>query len=132
MSFATLTISAQNGDRNIKEQRKELKENHSPEQRAELFSKKMTLNLDLNDNQQEQVKELLLKMKKEKPNFSKNKKEMTAAEKFEFKKDRMNRRIALKRELKKILTPGQYEKWDGSKKGKGFNSNRFSRKEGRH
>lgn len=112
MAFVSLSISAQNSDKRNSEIRKELKENYSPEQRAELISKKMTLNLDLNDNQQKQLKELLLTMKKEKPNFPRDNKEMSAEEKFEFKTNQMNRRITRKREFKKILTPEQYHKWE--------------------
>ena len=87
--------------------------NGTTEQRAELHTKKMTLALDLNDSQQKKVKQVFLDMAKNKPARS-NMKEMTDQQKFEAKNAMLDRRIAMKRQLKEILTEEQLTKWEKS------------------
>lgn len=115
MLLGTFGITAQNKAKGKKEHRKELRENLSPEQRAELHSKKMTLDLDLTNAQQKKVKQLFLDLENNKPTDSKSKKEMTPEAKYSAKNAQLDRRIRMKREFKKILTPEQFEKWEGSK-----------------
>lgn len=110
---STLGLTAQNGISENKSQRKELRESFTPEQKAELFSKRITLQLDLSTSQQKQVKQLFLDLSKEKDNHS-NRKGMTSEDKFEQRNTQLDRRIAMKRELKQILTPKQFEKWEQS------------------
>ena len=112
MVLATFGITAQNTSEK-REARKETKENFTPEQRAELRAKKMTLELNLDDSQQQKVKQLFVEMLKHNPARS-NMKEMTDEEKFEAKSARLDRRIAMKKQLKEILSEGQFTKWEKS------------------
>lgn len=124
--FTTFTISAQNPQKAGKVQKKELKENFTPEQRAELFSKKMTLSLDLTDVQQKKVKQLFLQSENQTENPSKEKVAMSPEEKYALMNARMDKKIRMKRDLKEILTPEQFEKWEkkmGQKEGKNHRAN---------
>lgn len=112
MALTTFAITAQNKNQDRKENRSQLRENLIPEQRAELHAKKMTLDLNLNETQQAQVNQLLLDMEKNKPERPENRKEMTDAQKFEAKNTMLDRRIAMKKEMKKILTEEQFTKWE--------------------
>lgn len=118
MALTTFAITAQNTTPERKQTRKELKENFTPEQRAELYAKKMTLELDLNDSQQQKVQQLFLDMAKTKPARSENGKEMTDQQKFEAKNAMLDRRIEMKKQLKEILTEEQIAKWEKSKHNK--------------
>ncbi|HBC03971.1 MAG: hypothetical protein CL528_01285 [Aequorivita sp.] len=115
MALTTFAITAQNKNQDRKENRSQLRENLTPEQRAELHAKKMTLDLNLNETQQAQVNQLLLDMEKNKPERPENRKEMTDAQKFEAKNTMLDRRIAMKKEMKKILTEEQFTKWENGK-----------------
>ena len=124
--FTTFTISAQNPQKAGKVQKKEVKENFTPDQRAELFSKKMTLSLDLTDIQQKKVKQLFLQSENPKNNPSKEKSALTSEEKYALMNARMDNKIRMNRELKEILTPEQFEKWEkkmGQKEGKNERGN---------
>ena len=114
VAFITLSMTAQNKDAERKEQRREMKENFTPEQKAELRAKKLTLALDLNQSQQQKVKDLFLEMDKTKPKRPENWKEMTDAQKFEAKNAMLDHRIAMKKEMKNILTEEQMVKWEKS------------------
>lgn len=118
MVLASFTITAQNKLSESKPHRQETKKNLTAAQKAELHSKKLTLELDLTDSQQKEIKQLFLGHKKDKSAYSKNRKEISSEEKFETKKENMDQRIALKRELKRILTKEQYEKWELKKQRK--------------
>ncbi|MEM0518094.1 MULTISPECIES: hypothetical protein [Aequorivita] len=112
MALATFAISAQNKNDNRPEHRKQLRENLTPEQRAELHTKKLTLDLNLNETQQIKVNQLLLNMQKDKPNRSKNRKDMTDEEKYEAKSAMLDKRIEMKKAMKEILTDAQFTKWE--------------------
>ena len=118
MALATFAVSAQNRNSDKNEQRKEMKANLTPEQRADLKVKKMTLALDLTASQQQQVKQLILKAENDKPATRPNRSEMTDAQKYEAKSAMLDRRIAMKKELKKILTEEQMTKWESQQKHK--------------
>src|SRR5690554_4496803 len=111
IAFVTFTLSAQNEIGKDKQFRQENRKNFTPEQKAELHSKKLTLELDLTDSQQKEIKKLLLDHKKQKSSNSEKRKGISAENKYEGKKTALDRRIILKREFKKILTSEQYEKW---------------------
>ena len=95
-------------------------------QMAELQTKKMTLQLDLNEQQQKQVLEIN-KVKavdrKQKMEARKAAKEAnikpTSDEIFNIKNARLDKMIASKAEMKKILTEDQFETWEKSRKRKG-------------
>ncbi len=128
LTFLTLHVTAQNKDRipvkqhKIKEvKRTKIKQhNFSAEERAEIQSKRMTLQLDLNNKQQNQVKAAILrqiKSRQELAEETKNKKTLAKREKLtkEEKLKRINKRldnqIAMKSKMKSILNAEQYEKW---------------------
>lgn len=112
MSLATFAVNAQNKNSERKENRKEMKANLTPEQRADLKTKKMTLALDLTASQQQKVKQLILKAENERPERPENWKEMTDTQKYETKSAMLDRRIAMKKELKEILNEEQMTKWE--------------------
>ncbi len=121
MALATFAVNAQKKDSERKENRKELKANLTPDQRADLKMKKMTLALDLNDSQQQKVKQLFLKAENDRTVTSANRSEMTDTQKYEAKSAMIDRRIAMKKEMKQILTEEQMTKWDhqqGDRRGK--------------
>ncbi|MCZ4317386.1 hypothetical protein O4H26_00105 [Aequorivita viscosa] len=112
MALTTFAITAQNKNNDRKEHRKQLQENLTPEQRAELHTKKMTLDLNLNEAQQIKVNQTLLDLQKDKPKRTESRKEMTDAQKFEAKSAMLDRRIAMKKAMKEILTEEQFAKWE--------------------
>ena len=114
MALTTFAITAQ-GQQDKKQDRTRWHQNLSPEQRAQLQAKKLTLQLDLDQTQQAQVNQLLLKSKKNRPEAPKNRKEMTDAQKFEARIARLDSQIAFKNEMKQILDEKQYQKWEKAK-----------------
>lgn len=96
----------------------------TPEQMAELSTKKLTLHLDLTAQQQVAVHKLeLAKATKRKEHAEnrkdrKERKELSDTERFEMKTKRLDEQIANKREMKSILTEAQYEKWEKAHKQK--------------
>lgn len=90
----------------------------NPEQRAEMQTKKMTLALELNDKQQADVKKLLTEKGKERQKeMEKHKadkeagKKPTKEERAAFAMKRLDNQLAMQSEMKKILTPAQFEKF---------------------
>lgn len=93
----------------------------TPEQTATLKTKKMTLALDLNDVQQKQIQTLNLenaetrkaameKRKAQKENGESTK--PTSDERYAIENGRLDRMIDHKAEMKDILSPEQYAKWE--------------------
>lgn len=89
------------------------------EQHTELSVKRMTLALDLNEKQQNQIKPLLMaqatqrktameKMKKARE----NKQRPTDEEIFAMKNQQLDNQIAMKNKMKEILTKEQFEKFE--------------------
>ncbi|OIQ21071.1 MAG: hypothetical protein BM557_04765 [Flavobacterium sp. MedPE-SWcel] len=108
------TATAQHGERHH--------EKLKPEQRVELQVKKMTLKLDLDEKQQKEIKMLLTEKSKKHEKLRKqhkaNKeagKKLTADERFAMKSKRLDEQIVMKKEMKKILTPKQFEKFEKMK-----------------
>jgi|26BtaG_2_1085354.scaffolds.fasta_scaffold00004_94 Spy/CpxP family protein refolding chaperone len=115
MALSTFVLSAQNIDPNKKRDKEKPEIHFTPEQRAELRSKQMTLELDLNDSQQAKVKQLFLEKEKSRSKISEKRSEMTADEAFAFRNERLDRRLEIKRGLKEILTEEQFQKLDRTK-----------------
>lgn len=120
IAVATLQVSAQDQKREMKKQRMTSKINYSPEEMAQLQSKKMTLKLDLDAKQQNEISALLLdqakmrQSKKEAYLKSKDKKEkkaFTKDERFKMANARLDQQIEMKKKMKSILSTDQYEKW---------------------
>ena len=112
----SLTISAQQ-----KQERSHKESDFTPEQTATLMTKKMTLALDLDKNQETAVYKLMMEnteerqaamaeMKKRKESGTKP----TNDEKFEIQNNRLDKMIAHKAAMKKILSKEQFEKWEKS------------------
>ena len=111
----------------------------SPEQIATLKTKKMTLALDLSENQQQRLlalntqtaKERKTKMETRKAQMEKKEK-LSSDEKFALMNEKLDAEIAYQKSIKQILTDTQFEKWKKMKahrgkrkhKGKGKKSQR--------
>lgn len=98
---------------------KERGEKLTPEQQSELQVKKMTLDLDLNEKQQKEIKAILLEQAQKREakiaEFKGNKEKgekPSADEKFEMKSKMLDEQIEMKAKMKKILTPEQYKEWE--------------------
>ena len=91
----------------------------TPEQRNEIMLKKMTLELDLNGKQQEQMKQVIAEQSKKreamKESQKADKKEMTSDERFAMKNKMLDEQIAMKAKMKNILSSEQFEKWEAMK-----------------
>ncbi len=124
MLMVGLTAMAQTeGNRNGREMN-----DMTPEQMATLQTKKMTLSLDLTDAQQTQIHALHLenaKTRKAKMEERKAKKEgeekvkPTSEERFAMQNERLDRQIAQKERMKKILSKEQFDKWEKMARHKG-------------
>ena len=94
----------------------------TPEEIAKIQTKKMTLELDLNESQQKQVNALLLEEarnraeKKEAYNKIKDNAEAKAAltkeDRVKMMNERLDNQIAMKAKMKNILNADQYAKWE--------------------
>lgn len=95
----------------------------TPDQRAQLQLKRMTLSLNLTDKQQKQIYPLLLqsiekrdkKMAEIKAKREKGEK-LSADERFELQNDRLENQIAMQKDLEKILTPEQMKTYLANQK----------------
>jgi hypothetical protein len=118
-------MSAQHHDRRHNDERgpkKEHREQFTPEQRAELRAKHLTLELDLTDKQQGELKKLFVanaqEMEKAREQHKADReagKKPTQEERFAMETKKLDAQIASKREIKKILTAEQYEKFEKMK-----------------
>lgn len=93
--------------------------NLTPQQRAELKSKQLTLKLDLTDKQQKDVEKLLVNAETKKADAIAKRQEARKAgirptneERLALKNSMLDERIAMKRDLKKILSAEQYTKFE--------------------
>jgi hypothetical protein len=112
----------------------------SLEQQTELQVKKMTLDLDLDANQQKEIRTILLENAKKreakkmalKEKMSKGQKP-TTDEQFEMKSKMLDDKIEHKAQLKKILKPEQFQKWEQNQENrtKNLNQKRKNSKEKR-
>jgi protein CpxP len=112
------------------------KEQYSPEQKAEIMSKKMRNSLDLSEQQTKEVKAVLLskiEKNKELRDKFKAKKEsgvkLTKDERFEMQSAMLDEKAATKEDFKKILTPEQYARFE--EKMNGRKENMLEKKEDR-
>jgi len=114
-----MTIFAQ--ERNRKQQGNEM-EQFTPEQRSQLQLKQMTLNLDLNDAQQKEMKVVIADMNTKREAHRTAMKAMrekavkpTTDERFTMKIKMLDEQIVMKKRMEKILNPKQFEKWTALK-----------------
>ncbi|WP_348813839.1 hypothetical protein [Flavobacterium maritimum] len=94
-------------------------EKFTPEQKNQLMLKKMTLELDLNAKQQEQVKQVIAEQSAKREAIKAEQKakqdKPTSDERFAMKNKMLDEQIAMKAKMKTILTAEQLEKWDAMK-----------------
>ena len=110
----TSTINAQE-----RKERIEKRADFTPEQIAELHTKKMTLNFDLDKNQQKAVYDLKKKqaeehqiMRKDFRHKNQDGVKPTSDERFQFKNNQLKRQLETKNAMKNILRKDQFEKWE--------------------
>ena len=114
-----MTSVAQNKNEMEKKPHRVEAQRLTPEQRNQLTVKKMTLALDLNATQQKEVGKLIAdqsarreaSMKEMKANKEAGKK-LTSDQLFARKNKMLDEQIAMKENMKKILNPEQFKKWD--------------------
>ena len=117
---STLTFAQQRGSGKMgKNAPMNQSESFTPEQQTELQVKRMTLHLDLTTKQQEEIKKIVLENSKkqaakraEMQAKRADGKTPTSDERFQMQNQRLDNQIAMKTELKKILTKEQMEKWE--------------------
>ena len=145
IAFATLQATAQpqrRGDhRPGKHGDIERLQDFTPEEFAEIQTKRMTLQLDLTDKQQQQVQGLLIiqhKARKEKAEVfrkpdkeDKTRERPSKKERLENLNERLDNQIAMKRKMKEILNEDQYERWEKSLVVKGRKGQRGDKDRGR-
>ena len=132
MALVTMQITAQ--ERNREQQKGERQERYqkfkdlTPEQVAELKTKEMTLNLDLNGAQQRDIEKIYLANAKErkakmdahkKRRESNNDEKLSKDERYNIMNERLDKQISNKKEMKAILSKEQFEKFE-----KGMNHKR--------
>ena len=106
----TITVAAQRGPNNGK------RDQLNPEQQATLTTKKMTLALDLNEQQVDKVYKIQLEQAQKRKAFIAERKEedrseLTKEQRLELQTKRLDNQIAIQKEMKTILTADQFEKW---------------------
>ena len=87
----------------------------TPEQRTQLHLKKMTLDLDLNTNQQEQIGKILAEQSAKREAMRaerKAKMETAKADRFAMKNRMLDEQIEIKNKMKGILSAEQFAKWE--------------------
>lgn len=107
-------------------QKREKKQEHeklSVNQQATLVVKKMALELDLSETQQQKLSPIISKqIEEKKAGFEKMKaarksdKKPTADERYAFANARLDKQIAFKKDMKNILNKEQFEKFEKMKK----------------
>ncbi|NNK10454.1 MAG: hypothetical protein HKP08_03845 [Flavobacteriaceae bacterium] len=144
-TVASISAAAQEGHR---QGPRHAEDPLTPEQMAELQTKKMTLALDLTKAQQEEIQEFHLenarlrqeKMEARKKDRSEDsKKELSADERFSMQSERLDHMIAGKEKLKSILNQEQFEKWEkvmhhkkGKRQGQGKGHKKGEHRRGRN
>ena len=129
LALFALQVTAQEKNDDKKESRKERMEKRQdidPVEMAKLKTKKMTLALDLTEEQQIKVEKINKKnAESRKAQMASRKalkdadKKPTAEEKLKRENEKLDQQIATKKEMKNILTEEQYEKYSKMSKRRG-------------
>lgn len=121
LALLTISLQAQPGNDEGKHHINGKNMDYTPEQIAELRTKKMDLQLDLTEQQEKRVYSLMLnKMIKRKAKKEDHKEKVS----FEKRKEMLDHRIEEKKELKSILTKEQFDKWETIMQSKNRNKSR--------
>lgn len=125
LALVTLNGVAQEKRKNQTDRKagSELRKEMTPSEIADLKAKKMTLKLDLSDVQQKKAHNIFLtnakvndKQRKERKASNSDKKEKPSKDEFvKMQNHRLDQQIKMKREMKSILTPEQYAKFEKMK-----------------
>lgn len=121
--LVTIAATAQErgGRKHMKKERMHAFKDFTPEQIAELKTKKLTLALDLTDSQQNKIHAIELekaqdrKAKQEEmkgKTLEELKDKKSSEERYEKLSTRLDKQIEFKAEMKQILTEAQFEKWE--------------------
>jgi len=135
LALCTFTLSAQPGNpsRNQKKGKVEKMKDWTPEQKAELSTKKLALELNLTEAQQEKIYPIQLQILKDRAEMratKKEQKELSSDELFNLQNARLEKQLKTKEQLKSILTTEQFEKWEKkhAKKNRNRKGKRLDRK----
>ena len=121
LAFVTLQATAQDKKESHKKDRSERMSDFTPQEMAELQTKKMTLHLDLNDAQQQKIMALNLENAQDRKSMMENRKKMmenkeskeiSKEDKLKIKNTMLDKQIATKKKMKDILDEKQYAKWE--------------------
>lgn len=121
IAVATLQVSAQEQKKDMKKQRMESYKDYSPEDMAQVQTKRMTAKLDLNDKQQKEVSAIFLEDAKLRHNkreaFSKSdakeaRKNWSKEDRVKMTNERLDRQIEMKEKMKGVLSTDQFETWE--------------------
>lgn len=130
LALVTIQISAQERRGHHKQDKKERAERmseYTPEEIAELQTKQMTLHLDLTEAQQKQIMAINVENAKSRKAFMEERKkarengerkEPSKEEQLKMKNEILDKKIAVKRQMKEILNKEQYDKWEAMAKEK--------------
>lgn len=118
--FSAFLIAQPPHQQSPPEKRMERMNKLTAEQQATLWSKKMTLELDLNDTQEQQVFTLVLSKANthKKRRANRPKKRPNSDEMYQMQVNLLEEKIAMKKAMKSILTTEQYGLWEKSQKKK--------------
>lgn len=140
IAFALFTLNAaaqkHQTRQNDRKAGSEMMKQMTPKERADLQTKKLTLHLDLSDAQQEKVHAIILNQANINENRRKAWKSSKTDENFKpskdsvlkMRNDKLDQQIQMKRDMKAILTPEQYEKFEKSLESKQNKRNKKFRK----
>ena len=122
LALVTIQVTAQHKKEGHKKgDRMERMNDYTPEEMAELQTKKMTLHLDLNEAQQQKVMAINLENAKDRKSIIETRKKMKESnesepiskeDKLKMKNDMLDKQIAMKQKMKSILDEKQYVKWE--------------------
>ena len=123
------------GQHEHREHRHEKEVQFTPEQRAELHTKKLTLALDLSTAQQKKVQQVILARETDRAARKESREKSDSLHRDpQLRYERMNQRldamITHKKEMKEILTEVQYAKWEKIASKKGHRSHHHKGKKG--
>lgn len=117
VAVLAISLSSVAQDRKERPSRGEM-EQMTPEQRSQLLVKKMTLELDLNAKQQDQVAKIIAEQSAKREAMRaerKAKMEERKINRFEMANKLLDEQIAMKDKMKSILSADQFAKWEALK-----------------
>ena len=116
LALITIQVSAQNRNqgerRGARMEQGQRNKDFTPEEIAQLQTKKMTLHLDLTVSQQKQIEKLHLENAKERQSRMEERQTKMKEDRLSMMNERLDRQIEMKAKMKKILNPEQFEKWE--------------------